>query len=89
MSQHVDLAGWMLGGSVGLASGLGKSTRTLTDLTALISCFWVRVLMHLSITVWCRSVFPLRCLVQIPIAAEHEVRGSKEIWSAYPHSRQL
>ena len=35
--------------------------------------------MHLSITVWCRSVFPLRCLVQIPIAIDvWDQRGGDE-----------
>jgi len=33
--------------------------------------------MHLSITVWCRSVFPLRCLVQIPIVTEHGTWGKR------------
>jgi hypothetical protein len=54
VGKHVDFAGWVLGGTVGLARGCeggGNSANTLTDLTALISCFWVKVLIHLSMTV--------------------------------------
>ena len=54
MGKHIDFPGWVLGREDGLAQGMrddcGVMT-TLTDLTALISCFWVKVLIHLSITV--------------------------------------
>lgn len=70
MVQHVDFTCRILTCQrpcQGMKRGRGGLSRTLTDLTALISCFCVRDLRQRSMTVWWSSVLALRCFVHMPV----------------------